>query len=97
MQECVYNNGDANEHSLHTVYILTQAVSTEKNSLIPPRSVKAAEIRHNELYSVKCVRIACRSENITVLGSPQVFDEWILLQFFYTMHSISVLYQEAKG
>ena len=37
---------------------------------------------HNELYSVNFVRIACSSENITVLCSPQDFDEWILSQFF---------------
>ena len=31
-----------------------------------------------------------------VLGSPQVFDELILLGLFYTVHSISVLGKEAK-
>ena len=45
-------------------------------------SIEAAEIIHNELYSVNCVRINCSSENIMVLGSPQVFDERILLEFF---------------
>ena len=38
---------------------------------------EVAGIRHNKLYSVNCVRIACSSENIRVLGSPQVFDERI--------------------
>ena len=33
---------------------------------------EAAGIIHNELYSVNCVRIACSSENMTVLGFPQV-------------------------
>ena len=51
----------------------------EKNYIF---SSEAAGIRHNGIYSVKCVRIHCRSKNITGLGSPQVFDEWILLQFF---------------
>ena len=43
--------------------------------------VEAAGIRYNGLYSVNCVRIACSSENITVLVSRQVFDERILLRF----------------
>ena len=37
--------------------------------------LEAARIKHNELYSVNCVRIICRSGNITVLGSLQVFDK----------------------
>ena len=32
-----------------------------------------------------------------VLGYPQVFDESILLRFFYTMHFISMLGKEAKS
>ena len=49
-------------------------------------------IIHNELYSVNCVHIACSSKNITVVGSPRVFDERILyMEFFHTMHSISLL------
>ena len=43
---------------------------------------EAAGIIHNGLYSVNCERINCNSENKTVLGSPQFFDEIILLQFF---------------
>ena len=39
--------------------------------------LEAAGIRHKGLYSVNCVRIACSSGNITVLGSRQVFDERI--------------------
>ena len=49
--------------------------------------IEAAGIKHNGLYSVNCVNINCGSVNITVLGSPQVFDERILLQFVYTIHS----------
>ena len=36
-------------------------------------------------------------KNIMVLGSPQVFDERISLQVFYTMHSMSVLGKDAKS
>ena len=43
---------------------------------------EASGIIHNRLYSVNCVRINCRSKNITVLGHPQVFDESICLCFF---------------
>ena len=60
-------------------------------------AAEATGIRHNELYSVNCVRIICSSENITVLGSPQLFDERILFRFFYTMHPISLLGKEAKS
>ena len=58
---------------------------------------EAAVIIHNNIYSVNCVSIACSYKNITVLGSPQVFDERILIQFFYTLHSILVLGKEAKS
>ena len=34
------------------------------------------------LYLVNCVRIDCSPENITVLGSPKVFYERILLRSF---------------
>ena len=34
---------------------------------------EAAGIRHNELYSVNCIRIACRSENITGSRFPRNF------------------------
>ena len=37
---------------------------------------------NNGLYSVNCVCIACSSKYITVLGSHQVCNEKILLQFF---------------
>ena len=43
---------------------------------------EAAGNKHNELYSVNFVRMACSSENITFLGSPQVFDERISLHAF---------------
>ena len=43
---------------------------------------EAAGIRHNELYSINCVRIACRSGNITVLGSPQVLMKGFYCNFF---------------
>ena len=46
------------------------------------RVFKVAGIRYNRIYSVNCVRINCSSENITVLDSPHVFDEMILLRFF---------------
>ena len=44
---------------------------------------KAVRIRHNELYSVNCVHIACRYGNITVLASLQIFNERILLRFLH--------------
>ena len=44
---------------------------------------QASGIRHSKLYPVNCVRIACRSKNIMALGSPQFFDERILLQFLH--------------
>ena len=59
--------------------------------------LEAGGIRHNDLYSVNCTHIACRSENITVLGSPQVCDKRVLLQFFYTTHFIAVLGKESKS
>ena len=59
--------------------------------------IEAVGIIHYRLYRVNRVHIACSSENITVLGSPQVFDERVLLQIFYTTHSISVLGKEAKS
>ena len=43
--------------------------------------IEATGIINNDIYSVNCVRIACSSKNITVLGSPQVLDERILLRF----------------
>ena len=39
---------------------------------------EAVGIGHNEIYSVNCVRIACSSGDLMVLGSPQAFDEKIL-------------------
>ena len=53
--------------------------------------IEAVCIIYNRVYLFNCVHINWYSENITVLGSLQVFDESILLQFFYTLHSISVL------
>ena len=81
------------QNSIQIDYI--KAVSS--NSVNAQQPIEAARIRHNELYSVHCVRIDCSSENITILGSDQVFDERILLRFFYTTHSISVLGKEAKS
>ena len=36
-------------------------------------------------------------ENITVLGPRQFFDERIMLRFFYTVNSISVLCKESQS
>ena len=46
---------------------------------IRSRLIKAAGVKHNRVYSVNFVRIACSSENITVLGSKQVFYERIIV------------------
>ena len=42
----------------------------------------AVRIRHKGVYSVYCVLIICSSDNITVLGSRQVFTDRVLLIFF---------------
>ena len=45
---------------------------------------EAAVIIHHWFYSGNCFHIACRSENIIVLGSPQVFDARTLFRFFFS-------------
>ena len=45
-------------------------------------TTEAAGIIRNSPYLVNCVHINCSSKNMKVLGSPQVFDESILLNFF---------------
>ena len=42
--------------------------------------------KNNWIYSLNCVHTSCTSKNITVLGSRQVSDERILVQFVYTNH-----------
>ena len=44
---------------------------------------EAAGVRHNNIYSVNCVRIACRSKNIMVLGYTQVLilDKYLRIKF----------------
>ena len=44
---------------------------------------KVAGNRHNYIYSVNCVCISCSSDNITVLGYPQLIDKRILLRDFF--------------
>ena len=56
---------------------------------------EAAGIRHNGLYSVNCVCIASRKHH--GFRFPTSFYDRILLRFFYTIHSISVLGKEAKS
>ena len=56
-----------------------------------PRDTESVGISHKKLYSVNCVPIACSHKNITVLESPQVFDEGNILNFYYTTHSTLVL------
>ena len=51
---------------------------------------EAAGIRHNGIYSVNCLHIACISENITVLGSHQSFYERILLRFLHDAFHLGV-------
>ena len=45
--------------------------------------IEAGVIRHTVFYLVNCVRIVCSSKKIMVLGSPQVFDERIILWLFF--------------
>ena len=65
--------------------------------LLDSLQIEAAGIRHNALYSVNCVRIACRSGNITFLGSPQVFERILLQLFLHDPLHFGALGKEAKS
>ena len=58
--------------------------------------IEYSGIRRDRIYSFSFVRINCSAETIMGLGSPQVFDEWFCSNYFYTMHSISVVIKKAK-
>ena len=45
--------------------------------------IEAAGIIHNGIHLFNCVRINCSSGDMMVLGSPQVFDEGVLLLFCF--------------
>ena len=80
-------------HFNHIVYGTT--LGTKKWALFVLALYEAAGIRHNGLYSVNCVCIASRKHN--GFRFPTSFYDRILLRFFYTIHSISVLGKEAKS
>ena len=86
---------DENWCSLTFRFFFVARVFVFLQSLLLQR--EAAGIIHNGIYSVNCVHISCRYERIMVLCITQVLDERVLLQFFYTKHSISVLGRWAKS
>ena len=80
-----HGSTDGSTRSVNTCYIISSL-----------RSSKAVGIRY--MGFIPLIVYILLGKNITVLGSPHVFDERILYQrFLYTMHSISVLGKEAKS
>ena len=64
-----------NVSTLFLLIIVHKYTRTQKTSYrsLYIFTARAAVIRHNRLYSVNGVRINCSSENVTVLGPPQVY------------------------
>ena len=62
---------------MHRVKKYTTKSFYQKSGRNQNLDIEIEGIRHNDIYSVNCVRIACSSKSIIVLGSPQVFDEQI--------------------